>query len=162
VDGDVSKEVNFGSRPPAKSEMQNKLTSGLPMWRGTGSGCALAAAASFADRWRPIDKDRKTTKEDEHLRIKDGPMEDNGKKTSRRDVLKLGAYGLGAIGAMSAASRANAQVATKAQQKVVIYQPKDGKQCAGCQHYEVPSSYRIVEGEISANGYCILFAKKPA
>ena len=91
-------------------------------------------------------------------------MEDNGKKTSRRDVLKLGAYGLGAIGAMSVASRANAQVAKKAQQKAVIYQqtPKDGKQCIGCQHYEVPSPCRIADGEISANGYCILFSKKPA
>jgi hypothetical protein len=90
-------------------------------------------------------------------------MEDNG-KTSRRDVLKLGAYGIGAIGAMSVASSANAQVANKAQQKAVMHRqtPKDGKQCVGCQHYEVPSSYRIADGEISANGYCILFSKKPA
>jgi hypothetical protein len=77
------------------------------------------------------------------------PMESNGEKTSRRDVLKLGAYGLGAIGAMSVAGGAKAQAATKAvvrQQK-----PKDGKQCFGCQHYEAASS----------SGYCILFAKKP-
>lgn len=69
-------------------------------------------------------------------------MESNGEKTSRRDVLKLGAYGLGAIGAISIASSANAQVATKAQQKAVMRQqtPKDGKQCIGCQHYEVASS----------------------
>jgi hypothetical protein len=88
-------------------------------------------------------------------------MESNGEKTSRRDILKLGAYGLGAIGAMSVASSANAQVATKAQQKAVMHQqtPKDGKQCVGCQHYEVLSSRRIAAG---ANGYCILFAKKPA
>jgi anaerobic selenocysteine-containing dehydrogenase len=87
-------------------------------------------------------------------------MESNGEKTSRRDVLKLGAYGLGAIGAMSVASSATAQAATKAvvrQQK-----PKDGKQCFGCQHYEVASSRRIADGEISASGYCSLFAKKPA
>ena len=91
-------------------------------------------------------------------------MEDNGEKASRRDVLKLGAYGLGAIGAISIASSANAQVATKAQQKAVMRQqtPKDGKQCIGCQHYEVASSRRTVDGEISANGYCSLFAKKPA
>jgi hypothetical protein len=92
-------------------------------------------------------------------------MENNGKKTSRREILKLGAYGLGAIGAMSVASSANAQqVAKKAAQKAVMYQqtPKDGKQCSGCQHFEAPSSCRIVEGEINPNGYCILFAKKPA
>jgi anaerobic selenocysteine-containing dehydrogenase len=91
-------------------------------------------------------------------------MENEGKKTSRRDVLKLGACGLGAIGAMSLASSANAQVAKKAAQKAVMYQqtPKDGKQCSGCQHFEAPSACRIVDGEINANGYCILFAKKPA
>ena len=93
-------------------------------------------------------------------------MENNGKKTSRREILKLGAYGLGAIGAMSLASSANAQgqVAKKAAQKAVMYQqtPKDGKQCDGCQHFQAPSSCRIVDGEINAAGYCILFAKKPA
>jgi hypothetical protein len=87
-------------------------------------------------------------------------MESNGEKTSRRDVLKLGAYGLGAIGAMSVASSAKAQVATKG---VVRQQtPKDGKLCIGCQHYEVASSRRIADGEIGASGYCSLFAKKPA
>jgi len=92
-------------------------------------------------------------------------MENNGKKTSRREILKLGACGLGAIGAMSLAGSANAQqVAKKAAQKAVMYQqtPKDGKQCSGCQHFEAPSSCRIVDGEINPNGYCILFAKKPA
>jgi anaerobic selenocysteine-containing dehydrogenase len=75
-------------------------------------------------------------------------MESNGEKTSRRDVLKLGAYGLGAIGAVSVASSAKAQVATKA---VVRQQtPKDGKLCIGCQHY--CSSRRIADGEISADG----------
>ncbi len=91
-------------------------------------------------------------------------MEDNSKKTSRREILKLGAYGLGAIGAMSLASSADAQVAKKAAQKAVMYQqtPKDGKQCTGCQHFEAPSSCRIVDGEINPSGYCILFSKKPA
>ena len=91
-------------------------------------------------------------------------MENNGKKTSRLEILKLGAYGPGAIGAMSVASSANAQVAKKAAQKAVMYvqTPKDGKACGGCQHFEAPSSCRIVDGEINANGYCILFAKKPA
>ena len=91
-------------------------------------------------------------------------MESNGEKTSRRDVLKLGAYGFGAIGAISIASSANAQVATKAEQKAVMRQqtPKGGKQCIGCEHYEVASSRRIADGEISVSGYCSLFAKKPA
>jgi hypothetical protein len=91
-------------------------------------------------------------------------MNDDSNKTngkSRRDVLKVGAF---ALGAMGLAGAAQAQVAKKTQQKSVSYQqsPKDGKQCSGCQHFQAPSSCRIVEGEISANGYCILFAKKPA
>jgi hypothetical protein len=78
------------------------------------------------------------------------PMKSNGEKTSRRDVLKLGAYGLGAIGAMSVASSAKAQAARKAVARQQT--PKDGKLCIGCQHYEAASS----------DGYCIFFAKKPA
>jgi hypothetical protein len=94
-------------------------------------------------------------------------MDDNSKKTtgsSRREVLTLGACALGALGAMGLASRADAQVAKKAAQKAVMYQatPKDGKRCDGCQHFQAPSGCRIVDGEIAAGGYCILFAKKPA
>lgn len=91
-------------------------------------------------------------------------MEDNGMKTSRREILKLGALGLGAIGAMSVASSAQAQVAKKAQEKAVMYQPtpKNGKECDQCQHFQAPNSCRIVEGEIAPTGYCILFSKKAA
>ncbi|MFZ1108504.1 MAG: high potential iron sulfur protein [Rhodomicrobium sp.] len=94
-------------------------------------------------------------------------MNDDSNKTngkSRRDVLKVGAYALGALGAMGLAGGAQAQVAKKTAQKSVMYQqtPKDGKQCSACQHFQAPNACRIVEGEINANGYCILFAKKPA
>jgi hypothetical protein len=111
-------------------------------------------------------KNRKTAK-DQQPKNKDDPMEDNTKKTSgssRREVLTLGAYALGALGAIGIAGGANAQVAAKAKQKAVMYQqtPKDGKQCSGCQHFQAPSSCRIVDGEINPSGYCILFAKKPA
>ncbi len=83
----------------------------------------------------------------------------NGK--SRREVLKLGAYGLGAAGVIGLAGTANAQV-KKATQAAVKYQgsPKDGKKCGSCQHFQAPSSCRIVDGTVNANGYCIMFAKK--
>jgi hypothetical protein len=90
-------------------------------------------------------------------------MEDSSKKgNSRRHVLKLGVYGLGAIGAMGLAGRADAQVAKKAAQSAVKYQqsPKDGKHCSLCQHFQAPSSCRIVDGTINPNGFCIMFAKK--
>jgi hypothetical protein len=81
---------------------------------------------------------------------------------SRREILKLGAYGLGAASVIGLAGGANAQVAKKASQASVKYQgsPKDGKSCSTCQHFQAPSSCRIVDGTISANGHCIMFAKK--
>jgi anaerobic selenocysteine-containing dehydrogenase len=91
-------------------------------------------------------------------------MEDNSKKpneNSRREVLKLGAYGLGAIGAIALAGGANAQV-KKATQTTVRYQatPKDGKTCTNCRHFAAPSSCNVVEGTVGANGYCIIWVKK--
>jgi len=92
-------------------------------------------------------------------------MEDTSNKAgnTRRDVLKLGAYALGAVGALSlAASSAEAQVAKKAAQSAAGYQAasSDGKHCSACQHFQAPSSCRIVEGTISPNGSCKLFSKK--
>ncbi len=90
-------------------------------------------------------------------------MEDsNNKGSSRRHVLKLGIYGIGAVGAMSLASGANAQIAKKANQTAVKYQqsPNNGKHCSLCQHFIAPASCRIVDGTINPNGYCIMFAKK--
>ena len=92
-------------------------------------------------------------------------MEDNTRKpieTSRRQLLKIGAYGLGAIGAIGLVSRgAEAQV-KKATQATVKYQAtaKDGKSCATCRHFEAPSSCKVVDGTVAAGGYCIIFAKK--
>ena len=94
-------------------------------------------------------------------------MADDSKKnggSSRRDALKLGAYALGAAGAMGLAGGANAQVAKKAAQKSVMYQqtPKNGQYCSICQQFIPPSACKVVDGEINPNGYCILFIKKPA
>lgn len=91
-------------------------------------------------------------------------MENNGKKTSRRHILKLGALGLGAVGAMSFARRAEAEaeITKKAMQKAVMFQstPKNGKQCSDCQHFEPPAACRIVEGEVAPEAYCMLFSTK--
>jgi hypothetical protein len=89
-------------------------------------------------------------------------MEDNKKGSSRRQVLKLGVYGLGAVGAMGLAGGANAQVAKKAAQSAVKYQqsPNNGRSCSQCQHFIAPGSCRIVDGAINPSGFCIMFAKK--
>jgi hypothetical protein len=78
-------------------------------------------------------------------------MEDNTKKpieTTRRQLLKIGAYGLGAIGAIGLVSRgAEAQV-KKATQATVKYQAtaKDGKSCATCRHFEAPAACKGSSG----------------
>jgi hypothetical protein len=92
-------------------------------------------------------------------------MTDSREKTggsSRRDVLKLSAYALSAVGATCFTDGARAQVAKKASQKSVMYQqtPKNGQYCSICQQFIPPSSCKVVDGEISPNGYCILFIKK--
>ena len=89
-------------------------------------------------------------------------MADNNEKpggNSRRQVLKLGAYALGSVGAISFTDGANAQVAKKAAQKSVLYQqtPKNGQYCSICQQFIPPSACKVVDGEINPNGYCILF-----
>ena len=90
-------------------------------------------------------------------------MEDNCKNgNSRRQVLKLGVYGVGAIGAMGLAGGANAQIAKKATQASVHYQqsPNNGRHCSLCQHFIAPASCKIIDGTINPNGFCVMFAKK--
>lgn len=51
---------------------------------------------------------------------------------------------------------------SKAPQMTVQYQdkPKDGKACATCNFFEAPSSCKSVEGSISPQGWCMLYAAK--
>jgi hypothetical protein len=41
-------------------------------------------------------------------------------------------------------------------------QPKDGQKCSDCVHFEPPSACKTVESPISPNGWCQLYAAKPA
>ena len=41
-------------------------------------------------------------------------------------------------------------------------QPKNGQQCSTCVLFEPPSACKIVESPISPNGWCQLYAAKPA
>jgi len=53
-----------------------------------------------------------------------------------------------------------------AQQKVpkepVKYQeePKDNQQCSGCLHFVPPNACKLVQGEISPQGWCTLYVPK--
>jgi len=79
---------------------------------------------------------------------------------SRRRVLAvaLGAAGAGAaiVGAVAPAQ------AAKAPQKAVKYQdtPKGDQSCEKCALFEAPSSCRTVDGTVSPQGWCMVYAKK--
>jgi len=81
-------------------------------------------------------------------------------KLSRRQMLSVaaGATVAGALGATTPAK------AAKAPQAAVKYQaePKDGKKCDDCVLFQAPSSCKNVDGEISPNGWCMIWAKKPS
>lgn len=38
--------------------------------------------------------------------------------------------------------------------------PKDGQKCADCVYFQAPSSWGVVEGPISPNGWCNMYNKK--
>lgn len=54
------------------------------------------------------------------------------------------------------------EAAQKVPKKAVNYQdsPMDGKRCAGCTFYKEGGSCEKVEGEISPDGWCALWAPK--
>lgn len=82
-------------------------------------------------------------------------------RVSRRDFLFAAAVGSGAvIGASFVGTPALA--ANKIPQKAVSYQttPKSGQRCDTCALWQSPSSCKLVDGEISASGWCTLFKKK--
>jgi hypothetical protein len=82
----------------------------------------------------------------------------NTSGVSRRTVLFAAA---GAAPLLALTSReAQAKLAPTA----VKYQttPKDGHQCDGCVQFVAPNSCKLVDGEISPTGWCLLWVKKPA
>lgn len=78
---------------------------------------------------------------------------------SRRLILRSAAA-FAAVIAVARPFRLLAQA--KASQQAVRYQdsPKGGKRCAECRFFVEPVSCQRVEGEISPNGWCTLFAPK--
>ena len=79
-----------------------------------------------------------------------------GNCVSRRTVL------LAAAGATSLIVLTASEAEAKIAQAAVKYQkePKDGKQCDGCNFFIAPNACKQVEGEIVPTGYCLLWVKK--
>ena len=82
---------------------------------------------------------------------------------SRRQVLTIAA-GASVTGATAVIGTSTPAQAAKAPQKVVKYQdtPKGEQRCDNCLHFEAPSSCKTVDGTIAAQGWCVVYAKKPA
>ena len=86
---------------------------------------------------------------------------DTGSGHSRRGLLRTGLTIL--AGGLVAATAARAQDAdSKVEQSVVQYQtsPKDGAKCSGCVNFVAPNACKVVQGNISPNGWCVAYAPK--
>jgi high potential iron-sulfur protein len=81
----------------------------------------------------------------------------------RRSLLRGVPIIAGAIIATSAMSE-SLFAQTKLTHEAAKYQdqPKDGQKCADCMFFEPPSGCKTVDSPISPEGWCQLFAAKPA
>jgi hypothetical protein len=101
----------------------------------------------------------------DHCKSPRPQREPAGRPLSRRQffpsVLGVGAVFAAAL-ALGKSEPALAQ--SKVKQAVARYQdtPKNGLKCADCRFFRPPKACQLVEGDISPNGWCAFFAKKPA
>ena len=81
-------------------------------------------------------------------------------RMSRRVVLRHTALALGVAATGAAATRAAAQ--QKISQAAAKYQPqpKGQQRCDNCVNFVAPNACKFVQGDISPNGWCQLYAAK--
>lgn len=79
---------------------------------------------------------------------------------SRRMALR-GLLATGCALCMPRSSLAQAGKISKAQAQYQD-QPKGDQQCGNCMHFIAPDSCMVVEGNVSADGWCKLWIRKPA
>ena len=84
----------------------------------------------------------------------------NNDSISRRAVLSGVAFAVGVAATATAASQAAAQ--QKLSQADAKYQgtPKSDQHCDVCYNFQAQKACKFVQGDISPNGWCSLFAKK--
>jgi hypothetical protein len=83
---------------------------------------------------------------------------------SRRQVLTVAAGAAGTVAGVTAmVGTSTPAQAAKASQKAVKYQdtPKGEQRCDNCVQFEAPSTCKTVDGTVAAQGWCIVYAKKP-
>ena len=83
---------------------------------------------------------------------------------SRRDLLRSVALVAGGAAALATVISAQSAQAGNMTKQAAGYQPTphNGQQCDGCSLFQAPSSCKFVAGDISATGWCRLYAKKSA
>jgi hypothetical protein len=85
---------------------------------------------------------------------------------SRRQALTIaaGVAGASLTSAAVVVGTSTPAKAAKASQKIVKYQdtPKGDQRCENCVQFEAPSSCKTVDGTVAAQGWCMVYAKKPA
>jgi hypothetical protein len=83
-------------------------------------------------------------------------------KVSRRRLLTV-AVGITGAATGAAIMGTPTPAYAKVQQKAVKYQdtPKGDQACENCSLFEAPSSCKTVDGTVSPQGWCMVYAKKP-
>ena len=78
-------------------------------------------------------------------------------------IIAAGAAGTSIGAATIAGTPTPAAAAAKVSQQAVKYQdtPKGEQHCDNCLHFEAPSSCKIVDGTVSPQVWCMVYAKKP-
>jgi hypothetical protein len=79
---------------------------------------------------------------------------------SRRVALTRTAIALGIAAAGTTATRASAQQKITPASAKYQDQPKGEQSCAVCVNFQPPNACKFVQGTISPNGWCLLFAPK--
>lgn len=82
---------------------------------------------------------------------------------TRRGLLRRGALITGGAVLATGLIPSIAAASSKESQKLARYQttPKGKARCDGCAQWRAPNACALVDGEISASGWCILYAPKP-
>ena len=82
---------------------------------------------------------------------------------SRREIFPMLAAGVTIGAGLTLGLGRMAEAQGKTSQKTAKYQdhPNKGQSCAQCNFFRPPKSCQLVEGDISPNGWCSFWAKKP-
>lgn len=83
-------------------------------------------------------------------------------EVSRRGLFKVAATAVGAVAVVGLAAN-DALADNKMAKNAAQYQasPRNGQSCGKCSNYVAASSTcKVVEGSVSANGWCSLYAAK--